>query len=137
MGDQDKKKLESTGKCGLCGETFGKKQMTKHLDSCIKKKSGDEDLSAKKKPKKGKIFHLVVEGRGQPEYWIHLAAPAQAKLTHLDSFMRDIWLECCGHLSAFNIGGVSYSSDASDADSFGLDFGDEDEERIKKEFIGS
>ena len=129
MGEQGKK-LESTGKCGLCGETFGKKQMTKHLDSCIKEKSGDEDLSAKKKPKKGKIFHLVVEGRGQPEYWIHLAVPAQAKLTHLDSFLRDIWLECCGHLSAFNIGGVSYSSDASDADSFGLDFGDEGDESM-------
>lgn len=129
MGEQGKK-LESTGKCGLCGETFGKKQMTKHLDSCIKKKSGDEDLSAKKKPKKGNIFHLVVEGRGQPEYWIHLAAPAQAKLTHLDRFLRDIWLECCGHLSAFNIGGVSYSSDASDADSFGLDFGDEGDESM-------
>lgn len=104
--------------------------MTRHLDSCIKGKSGDEDSSAKKKLKKGKIFHLVVEGRGQPEYWIHIAAPAQAKLTHLDSFLRDIWLECCGHLSAFNIGGVSYSGGASGADFFGQDFGDDMDESM-------
>ena len=45
MGEQGKK-LESTGKCSLCGETFDKKKMTKHLDSCIKEKSGTEDSSA-------------------------------------------------------------------------------------------
>ena len=104
--------------------------MTKHLDSCIKEKSGAEDSSAKKKLKKGMIFHLVVEGRGQPEYWIHIAAPAQSKLTHLDSFLRDIWLECCGHLSAFNIGGVSYSGGSSDAGFFGQDFGDDMDESM-------
>ena len=130
MGEQEKKKLESTGKCSLCGETFDKKKMTKHLDSCIKEKSGAEDSSAKKKLKKGMIFHLVVEGRGQPEYWIHIAAPAQSKLTHLDSFLRDIWLECCGHLSAFNIGGVSYSGGSSDAGFFGQDFGDDMDESM-------
>ncbi|MBF8276130.1 MAG: hypothetical protein HW390_1203 [Candidatus Brocadiaceae bacterium] len=130
MGAQDKKKPESTGKCSLCGETFDKKKMTKHLTSCIKEKSGDEDSSAKKKLKKGMIFHLVVEGRGQPEYWIHIAAPAQAKLIHLDSFLRDIWVECCGHLSAFNIGGVSYSGGASGADFLGQDFEDDMDESM-------
>lgn len=129
MGEQGKK-LELIGTCSLCGETFDKKKMTKHLDSCIKEKSGTEDLPAKKKCKKGMVFHLVVEGRGQPEYWIHIAAPAQAKLTHLDSFLRDIWLECCGHLSAFNIGGVSYSIDASGADLLGQDFGDDVDESM-------
>lgn len=130
MGKQGKKKLASTGKCSLCDKTFDKKEVTKHLDSCIKEKSGGEDSSTKKKLKKGKIFHLVVEGCDQPEYWIHIAAPAQAKLTHLDGFLRDIWVECCGHLSAFNIGGVSYSSDASNADSFWLDSGDEGDESM-------
>ena len=31
-----------------------------------------------------------------------------ATLEDLDSFLRDIWLECCGHLSAFNIYGTNY-----------------------------
>ena len=30
----------------------------------------------------------------------------------LDRFLRDTWLECCGHLSAFEIGGIRYAVDA-------------------------
>jgi len=37
--------------------------------------------------------------------------PARATLTDLDGFLRDIWLECCGHLSAFDIGTVRYELD--------------------------
>ena len=31
------------------------------------------------------------------------------KLNKLDDFLREIWLECCGHLSAFRIDGRSYA----------------------------
>lgn len=40
---------------------------------------------------------------------MHLAVPANTKLQTLDQFLRDIWLECCGHLSAFEINGMRYS----------------------------
>jgi len=43
-------------------------------------------------------------------YWMHLEAPVDATLADLDDFLRDAWLECCGHLSAFTIGGISYAS---------------------------
>jgi hypothetical protein len=32
------------------------------------------------------------------------------KLKVLDKFLRGVWLECCGHLSAFEIDGVEYHS---------------------------
>jgi hypothetical protein len=35
--------------------------------------------------------------------------PATAILRDLDQFLRQIWLECCGHLSAFKIAGTQYS----------------------------
>lgn len=44
-------------------------------------------------------------------YWLYLEMPARATLTDLDGFLRDIWLECCGHLSAFDIGTVRYELD--------------------------
>jgi len=66
--------------------------------------------SEKRKSQKTKSFHLVVEGRYSPAYWIHLSAPANTTLEALDRFLRDIWLECCGHLSAFTIEGKRYSS---------------------------
>lgn len=109
MSREKEEKSESNGVCGLCGKTFGKRAMTKHLTACIKEKAHDETSSSKQKPKSGKLFHIVVEGRYQPEYWIHIAASAQAKLEKLDIFLRHFWVECCSHLSAFTIDGVTYS----------------------------
>ncbi|MBT9144001.1 MAG: hypothetical protein DDT29_02415 [Dehalococcoidia bacterium] len=40
---------------------------------------------------------------------MHLSVPVNATLEDLDGFLRDIWLECCGHLSAFTIEGTRHS----------------------------
>jgi hypothetical protein len=50
-----------------------------------------------------------VEGKWAKAYWMHLAVPAAAPLSKLDKFLRQIWLECCGHMSAFEIYGIRYS----------------------------
>ena len=99
---------QSRGKCNLCGETFGKGVMTRHLSQC----SQVQTLAAPGKPKTTPAFHLVVEGRWAKAYWMHLSAPVKAPLSKLDDFLRHIWLECCGHLSAFEIEGIRYSSSA-------------------------
>ncbi len=98
MDDQTKRRT-SKGKCELCGGTFGKAAMTRHLGSCRQKQVPQEGL------KKTKLFHIVVEGRYLPQYWMHIEVPAKATLEDLDGFLRDTWLECCGHLSAFTIEG--------------------------------
>lgn len=54
-------------------------------------------------------FHLSVDGGGEI-HWMHLILPASATLRDLDLFLRYTWLECCGHLSAFTINGISYDS---------------------------
>ncbi|PJB49418.1 MAG: hypothetical protein CO103_05750 [Chloroflexi bacterium CG_4_9_14_3_um_filter_45_9] len=95
----------SEGKCSFCNATFRKAAMAKHLKSCKQRK----DALEKSSEKKTKGFHLVVEGRYLPDYWMHLSASANATLKDLDAFLRTIWLECCGHLSAFTIEGTSYS----------------------------
>ena len=38
MSRQNEGKSESNGVCSLCGGTFGKRAMTKHLTSCVKEK---------------------------------------------------------------------------------------------------
>ena len=102
-------KQTSTGKCALCGGTFSKRAMTKHVTSCKQKESVSETPSGTRTPQKTKSFHLVVEGRYSPEYWLHLEVPVDTGLDVLDDFLRQIWLECCGHMSAFNIEGKTYS----------------------------
>lgn len=98
----------SQGKCNLCGSTFSKQAMTKHIQACKKRESTSE-TSTGRGAGKTKIFHLVAEGRYLPDYWLHLEVPADAKLKTLDDFLRQIWLECCGHMSAFTIEGQVYS----------------------------
>jgi hypothetical protein len=50
------------------------------------------------------FFHLLVEGRYLPEYWMHLKVSGGTSFKVLDSFLRETWLECCGHMSVFCIG---------------------------------
>lgn len=93
---------EDPGCCLLCEAMINKGQMTRHLNRCIEK-----NLSHRSKG--GKLFHLVIEGRRLPMYWLHVEIPGGTTLERLDSFLRDIWLECCGHLSCFAIDGQRYS----------------------------
>ena len=111
MRGQKSRREISRGKCSLCGGTFGKAAMTKHLELCKQRKAVSEAPSYQWRSQKTKILHLVVEGRYNPEYWMHLEAPADATLEDLDGFLRDTWLECCGHLSAFKIEGKRYMSE--------------------------
>lgn len=106
------KKITSNGKCNLCGGVFAKNAMTRHLAAC--RETHDAEAASAGRTSPGTAFHLLVEGRHAPEYWMHLEAPAKASLEILDGFLRDVWLECCGHLSAFTIEGVSYSSEPAD-----------------------
>ena len=99
------------GTCSICGGVFSKMVMTKHLASCRGEKTPAGTVSGGEKYRTQKTFHMVIEGRGLPEYWIHVEASAGASLAALDRFLRDLWLECCGHLSAFRIGAKTYMSD--------------------------
>lgn len=110
-----RERIVSTGKCNLCGGVFGKAAMTTHLRSCRKKQAAAE------KPKKAMVFHLLVEGRYQPEYWMHLEVPVNATLDTLDRFLRDTWLECCGHMSEFEIQGARYTVAPMDMDDESMD----------------
>ncbi len=53
----------------------------------------------------------------------------------MDGFLRDLWLECCGHLSAFTIDGTSYLPTPPDG-AFGGFFSDENEEEMRKAVVG-
>jgi hypothetical protein len=99
------------GKCVYCGALFAKSGMTRHLQACQARREALAQPLKGRRVRETQILQLRVEGRRLPEYWMNIEIPADATLAHLDQFLRDIWVECCGHLSAFTIEGVSYSSD--------------------------
>lgn len=47
------------------------------------------------------IYHLQVRDEWGGDYWLNLEMPGSAKLKDLDSYLRVLWLECCGHMSSF------------------------------------
>lgn len=94
----------SSGTCSFCNQTVSKRAVAGHLESCLERKKETTQSSEQK------TYHLLVEARNSSKYWLYLEVRENAKLKALDEFLRDIWLECCGHLSAFEIEGQKYCS---------------------------
>lgn len=110
------KRFVSYGKCFLCEGTFAKNVITRHLKTCPARQETIAQEAQAGAGKPVRLFHLQAEGRYLPEYWLHFEMPANTLLEDLDQFLRDIWLECCDHLSAFIIRGVSYELDTGMVD---------------------
>jgi hypothetical protein len=104
-------RIVSKGKCSFCGGIFDKEKMARHIESCRQREAVSKAPLERRGARRVKTFHLLVEGRYLPEYWMHLEVDANATLEDLDRFLRDTWLECCNHLSAFTVKGRTYLSD--------------------------
>lgn len=96
------------GRCYICKKELGKGAMKTHLLKCNNLGEG-----------KTNYFMIKVEGFYDKDYWLYIQVKKSATLSDLDSFLRDIWLECCGHLSAFKIGDAHYEDNIDDSN-FGL-----------------
>lgn len=106
-------RTESQGKCSLCGAALSKRQILHHLSKCAY--PDGKNIAA--------VVQLRVDVPGTP-FWLDVDVKANATWRQLDDFLRDIWLECCGHLSSFEVGHTRYVVMMSD--SF---FGPEPDER--------
>jgi Plasmid pRiA4b ORF-3-like protein len=110
----------SKGRCTFCHRELSKASMTRHLASCEQRVALQAEAGSHQKAQKTKAFHLVVEGYRLPMYWMHLQVAAGITLATVDRFLRGTWLECCGHLSVFRIGGLNYYVDG-DQDAYWWD----------------
>lgn len=84
----------SKGNCYLCGRELGKTAIKNHLMKAHTDPDGGQ-----------KCYLLKIEGAYDKSYWLYADVPVDAAFTSLDAFLRKIWLECCGHMSAFYYGG--------------------------------
>jgi hypothetical protein len=88
--------------------------MSRHLKSCLAEHQPSRGESAR-------IFRLRIEDAYSPVYWMDVEMKARSTLEDLDDFLRGEWLECCGHLSDFDIDGIIYSiPNAYDDGPFGM-----------------
>ena len=93
------------GKCKFCGKEYTFSYMNKHLPVCEERqKKWAEETGGKECG----YFELAVYPKYNRDYWLYVEVKETATLKDVDQFLRDIWVECCGHLSAFYIDGISY-----------------------------
>src|SRR5438105_1609877 len=130
MTEQTKVKPTYSGLCKFCRGEFEKAKMSQHLKNCKERARMEAETAKSPKGKKflrTKLFHIVLEGKYNPQYWMHIEMPAEAQLIHLDDFIRAAWVECCDHLSAFQIGEFYYKSEPPYFDSSSIQILNPDE----------
>ncbi len=95
--------ITSYGICALCGERVTEAGMARHLEQCVP----EHEPTSGQKP--ARLYRLRIEGADSPMFWMDADIKADATLEALDGFLRQRWLECCGHLSSFYIGDTEYT----------------------------
>jgi len=85
-------------KCNICGQVFAGKKILEHILECRAENPLPRGAA------QTQIHTLIVYSPDYPEYVLFLETAGTTKLSALDKFLRDIWLECCGHMSQFDNG---------------------------------
>jgi len=115
---EKEKKLKIEGECLYCKEIFAKAGITKHLTHHLaelqKQVAGSQNIA----------YHLRIEGG---PYFLNILMNEDITMKRLDTFLRKIWLECCGHLSKFYEAGMAKKAgevfDRTDKLGYEYDFG--------------
>lgn len=126
--------------CNICHGFYAPSGIQRHVGACAKKYV-EADTDEKKSSYLFKIYDKYIS-----DYFLHVLVSEDTSLEELDTFLRDIWLECCGHMSAFRQGRhelemdnyVGCLTDAKKTE-YTYDFGSSTDLIIefKKEFKGS
>jgi hypothetical protein len=93
----------NSGVCLLCKQDVEHRFIVRHIKKCMEK-----SVARINSEKEKTFLFKVSDGK---LFWLYLEINGSSMLDELDSFLRETWLECCGHMSAFNIKGKDYSSD--------------------------
>jgi len=96
----------SRGHCAFCGRDLSSAGMAKHLAACPVRKEAIVKADQAQREREA-LYHLQVQDAWAGDYWLQLEMNGTGRLRHLDEYLRAIWLECCGHMSRFSIGGWS------------------------------
>ncbi len=93
--------LISKGKCLFCEDMFLQNEIGKHLAKHLLKMTKDDAGRSQRN-------YCLVEVETSVLF-LHLLVRGDALMNDIDQFLRDIWLECCGHLSDFGHKSITIS----------------------------
>ncbi len=90
------KEIKPVGVCIFCKKIYSKSGINRHFQKHL------ESEMIQGAP--GMSYLLKIEmdtSWGRAPYFLSLWMDGEATMNDLDAFLRDIWLECCGHMSSF------------------------------------
>ena len=101
---------QTKGKCEFCKRELTAGGLVRHLPACDQRQ---EAIESARKGREQKLYHLYVKNEYDSDFWLHLEMNGTASLNELDDYLREIWLECCGHLSQFTYGTRPWGTEIS------------------------
>lgn len=102
------------GRCYYCNKDLNERTIKRHIRNCPEMKKAIEKQN--KGSKRGQFIISIKDKYDKNTYCIYVSIDENLQLEHLDGFIRDVWVECCGHLSCFKINGELYNSYEDDED---------------------
>lgn len=94
------------GLCQYCGAEVTRPTAAAHLRACRERKAALKGKTSRRQSVyEPDAYYIRAEATYWPEFWLDLEVSGVAPLQDLDDYLRAIWLECCGHMSAFTLGG--------------------------------
>ena len=98
------RRKQTRGKCAYCGREMTRGGLSRHLATCPGRQEAIQAANREKRISQT-LYHLLARDAWYGDFWLHLEMNGSATLEDLDYYLRAIWLECCGHLSRFSVGG--------------------------------
>lgn len=108
MPEKKQTRKQTKGNCTYCNKELSKGTASKHLATCPDRQAAIDKAAAGKGTSES-LFHLRVQDAYRKDFWLDIEMRGSKSLNDLDNYLRAIWLECCGHMSEFTIGGRSLS----------------------------
>ncbi|WP_297632333.1 SEC-C metal-binding domain-containing protein [uncultured Clostridium sp.] len=97
------------GKCYFCGKDVTNRTAKRHAKTCsVFQEKNEEGIKLSKSLKER--FIIKINDKETKKFTLYIVMDSYLKLRELDNFIRDIWVECCNHLSLFKINGERYFS---------------------------
>ncbi len=89
------------GVCMICGKVVDAQNAKEHIAACLQEEVPESEEDN---------LLLRISDVDDADYWMYAALKRDAALAQLDNFLRDVWVDCCGHMSVFTAGGEEYYS---------------------------
>lgn len=91
------------GRCYYCNKELTERTIKRHMKNCSEMKQAIEDKMRDAKTVRDQFIISIKDKYKPGVYCLYVSLDANLQLQHLDKLIRDIWVECCEHLSTFYI----------------------------------